>query len=572
MKRAIGLAITLAACTTPSPSPDATADAARDATSDHATMDAPDAPDAMDAPDSRVDAAMDAAVDDATHADAPRADTVCEAGATRACFTGALATRGVGACRDGVERCLADQSGWGPCDGEVTAIAERCATPDDEDCDSSAPLCEPLIARFFAGGAQQQAHAIAIDALGNVAVGGEFSGPLDLGEGPVVPDGTDAFVAIFSPTGALRSLRTMGGAGAQIVRALAFDASNNLFIAGSFTATLRSGSASFTSMGGSDAFVASLDSAANARWTRVFGGASDAQEATAIAVLATGAIAVGGRFAGTLSAGAPLVSAGATDAWIALVDNATGAPAQAARFGDGAAQELRGIAANSTRIAIAGVFSGSIDFNGAALTAAGAQAGFVAALPTTLGAALWARSIGGPQSATLAGVAVDRSDRVTVAGSFRGAVSAGVTLTSAGMDDIVVAQYDRDGLVQWSRRFGDASVDEALTIASDSSGELLLGGSFALSVDFGPHRFAVEALTAVGTRDAFLLRLASDGSSLWSRRFGTNVAVIEGVAFAPDRTIAAAGRFTNTLDLGTPATTATSADLFDAFMVRFPAP
>ncbi len=40
-------------------------------------------------------------------------------------------TRGVGECRDGQQTCLADGSGWGPCDGEVTPAAEQCNGLDD---------------------------------------------------------------------------------------------------------------------------------------------------------------------------------------------------------------------------------------------------------------------------------------------------------------------------------------------------------------------------------------------------------------------------------------------------------
>jgi hypothetical protein len=59
----------------------------------------------------------------------------CSPGATRACYTGGAGTLDVGACHAGTQICLADGSGFGPCDGEVLPSAERCATAVDDDCD-----------------------------------------------------------------------------------------------------------------------------------------------------------------------------------------------------------------------------------------------------------------------------------------------------------------------------------------------------------------------------------------------------------------------------------------------------
>jgi hypothetical protein len=63
--------------------------------------------------------------------------TVCTAGDTEPCYTGPEGTSGVGPCVAGTRSCAADGSGFGECEGEVTPVAETCATPDDDDCDGS---------------------------------------------------------------------------------------------------------------------------------------------------------------------------------------------------------------------------------------------------------------------------------------------------------------------------------------------------------------------------------------------------------------------------------------------------
>lgn len=57
----------------------------------------------------------------------------CTEAATRDCYTGAEATRKIGACQDGQSTCTS--GAWGACVGEVTPVAEICADDADNDCD-----------------------------------------------------------------------------------------------------------------------------------------------------------------------------------------------------------------------------------------------------------------------------------------------------------------------------------------------------------------------------------------------------------------------------------------------------
>jgi len=63
---------------------------------------------------------------------------VCKPGATRACYLGPASTRGVGACADGTQTCVAGAGGigsdWGTCTGSRLPGAETCNDADD-DCD-----------------------------------------------------------------------------------------------------------------------------------------------------------------------------------------------------------------------------------------------------------------------------------------------------------------------------------------------------------------------------------------------------------------------------------------------------
>ncbi len=60
--------------------------------------------------------------------------TFCAAGSTRSCYSGPAGTAGTGVCRAGLETCVADGSGYGPCVGQVLPTAEVCDGLDN-DCD-----------------------------------------------------------------------------------------------------------------------------------------------------------------------------------------------------------------------------------------------------------------------------------------------------------------------------------------------------------------------------------------------------------------------------------------------------
>jgi hypothetical protein len=110
----------------------------------------------------------------------------------------------------------------------------------------------------------------------------------------------------------------------------------------------------------------------------------------------------------------------------------------------------------------------------------------------------------------------------------------------------------------WARTFGDASAQEAMSVAIDASGNVLVTGTVAGAVDFGGG-----ALPPGGASDAFVLKLDPAGNHLWSRRFGLS-GTATGVSIAVDAAndVIVAGDFDGEIDLGAGPATATYSDVF----------
>lgn len=126
-------------------------------------------------------------------------------------------------------------------------------------------------------------------------------------------------------------------------------------------------------------------------------------------------------------------------------------------------------------------------------------------------------TFGGARDQHATAVATDAAGNVLVAGTFAGTIAiGGMSLASAGEQDVFVAKLSPSGTPLWARRFGSTGDDEALAIATDSNGNAVVSGFFEGSMAVG-----TKTLSAAALQDAYVLELAgSDGTPIWARSFG----------------------------------------------------
>lgn len=166
-------------------------------------------------------------------------------------------------------------------------------------------------------------------------------------------------------------------------------------------------------------------------------------------------------------------------------------------------------------IVIAGQFAGALDMGPHSLDSRGPSEAFVAKL-SPAGELLWVRTLGSDGADFASAVAVDSAGNVIVLGGFEGRMEfAGSALRASGMGDLFVASYSPGGAESWVRRLGGPRWELAASLAVDVSGDILVAGAFE-------HTLAVadRVLESAGEADAFAVRLAPDGSHIWSFRLG----------------------------------------------------
>jgi hypothetical protein len=317
---------------------------------------------------------------------------------------------------------------------------------------------------------------------------------------------------------------------AQSSRAIAIDAAGNVVVVGEFEGTVDFGGGPMgptTGFKDFDAYVAKFDPAGNHLWSKWFGGDPFSQDATGVALDSGGNVLIAVQHNGTVDFGGGPITALSTDVVIVKLD-ASGGHVWSKRFGDAIGQNPNAITVDSSdNVIVTGVFGGTLDF-GCGPISAPVTSLFLAKLDPA-GNCLWSMSGGGNNFQSGNSVATDPAGNVFVAGEFAATIDfGGGPLTSAGMNDIMLAKFDPSGTHLWSKRFGIANGNESCrSIACDAAGHVTITGVVncippgkfdppcVTTIDFGGG-----PLVGAGGSDMVLVDFDASGAHQWSKLFG----------------------------------------------------
>ena len=359
--------------------------------------------------------------------------------------------------------------------------------------------------------------AVAVDTTGNVYGAGRFEGSYQLGVTRISGQGGDDCMAVkFNSNGVRQWIKGGGGGGDDQATAVAVDSGGNLFLVGNLMGGPTFNSAQFDTItvtnrspinGSFNSFVAKYNPAGAIQWVFSYGGTTNNTTTTGVGVDAAGNAYVVGTFTGTIEFGTNTVTYTAggtfTDGFLAKVTPAGGV-AWVRNFPRITPAGLN-VRADGTCY-VTGRFGGTQTLGPDTITAPPNGEVFVAKFDPT-GTPLWARQANTTgNSITAAGLAVDAQENVFVTGNFNtGTAFGGTMLTNAGLQDIYVAKYDRNGLALWAKRAGGGQDDFAAGIAADSVGNAYLAGSHFTNATF--DALSIPA-TQFGDRSFFITKLA----------------------------------------------------------------
>ena len=218
-------------------------------------------------------------------------------------------------------------------------------------------------------------------------------------------------------------------------------------------------------------------------------------------------------------------------------------------FGSTGNDEGKAVAFDTAgNMVVTGSFKGSVDFGGGPLVAHGSYADIYIAKYSASGVHLWSKSFGGNVDDKGLDVAIDSSGNIVLTGYFALTVDfGGGLLTATGGEDMFVAKFSSTGQHLWSKRFGGSNPSHGQSIAVDGGGNILLTGYFQGWIDFGGGQLPSNG----SFQDVFVAKLSPSGSHIWSKGFGgIDADYGNGIAVDASGNVAVVGRFTSTMDVG----------------------
>lgn len=353
------------------------------------------------------------------------------------------------------------------------------------------------------------ARSVAIAPDGAVVVTGTYSGTATFSPDVSLSSagGPDIFLAKYDAQGRLLWARSAGGPGGRdFAFKVAVDTQGNIYVAGLFdaTATFAPG-VSFTSAGDSDLFLAKYDSSGTLLWVKAAGGPGH-EEAVGVSIGPDGNVYVAGIFAETVTfgPGVTLTSAGQWDLFFAKYDPAGNLLLLKGAGGPDFDEGYTALADRAGNIIVTGNFAGTAKFApDVELTSAGSADTYLAKFDAT-GTLLWVRQVGGPAFDQIREIALDAAGNIYAGGRFQSTttLAPGVTLTSAGSNDVFVAKFNPSGTLLWAVQAGGTGDDRGLDIAVDSRSNAYVTGLFSGSATFGSF-----TRDSAGGTDMFVAKL-----------------------------------------------------------------
>lgn len=337
----------------------------------------------------------------------------------------------------------------------------------------------------------QGGGAIAVDASGNVFVGGWCERKLDLGTG-VMDCGyyKNLLLAKYSPDGTPLWAKSWGGEGEERVQGLGVDDQGRVHVLGDLNNDIDFGGGPVVSKGYYDAFLATFDTDGKHLASREIGAAS--LFVSGMAVTASGESVVTGDFSGTMDLGIGALEAQQDSGsnFVVMFD-ASGTPLWQKAYAPeqtSGSLILRATTAapaidSNGHIWLTGSSEGPIAIGNSPKLEKGV---FLAGL-SSAGNVLHASSQFVATDASGWAIAADATGKVAIVGRYKGKLElAGTSLQSKGEDDAFLATFDVGtgkpiGFASWGGKENDWLYDARYA----PSGALVMGGFLTGPVDLG---------------------------------------------------------------------------------------
>lgn len=328
---------------------------------------------------------------------------------------------------------------------------------------------------------------------------------------------------LFSPAQNFQWVNNPGGTNSDNGRSVAIDNSGNVYATGYYnSASITFGTTTFNNTGSYDIYLVKYDPNGNVLWARTAVGSSYNYAYSVATDCGVGHVIITGAFGGTITFGSTTLTntSGSADVFIAEYD-ANGNVLWAKSAAGGGSEFAYGVTTDySCNVYITGYFdSPTLTLGTTTLTntSPGWQNVFLAKYDTS-GNIMWARSAGGSGNIMDEGKSVAFNNYgIFITGQYTNSITFGSnTLTSTGLNDMFLVNYDLNGNVLWAKSAGGVNDEVGVSIAANSNtNNVYVTGHFGSPVaTFGSTLVTNTGVFPFYYDDIFLAKFDSAGNVL----------------------------------------------------------
>ena len=395
-----------------------------------------------------------------------------------------------------------------------------------------AGLCKGHVwSASFGGDCSEAGKSVAADSSGNVYVGfNSCSSKINFGGDDIENTGAhDAYLAAFDSNGKHLWSKGFVGGTDDYATEVAVDSSGHVYLTGYFFKQdprffpvgpgFSLGGDELPNNGGNDAFVAKFTSMGDHVWSKSYG-AEDSDKFNSMAVDASGSTYIAGTFLSeTISFGGEFHLKEGTQNTFMVAFDSEGGYVWSYAYGK---TLLATLANASDGIYLAGGFQDAIAFGGPELIAKGPQWDVDAFLVRfdLDGSHVWSIGFGGTEQDVVKSLATDSAGNVYVGGYSNSPVMkiGGNEIDNGSSTMLFLAAFNADGDHLWSNAWPNEGGGSFRSLAVDWAGNVVWAGDFsAASINLGG-----ADLDNMGSWDFFLAMFSSEGEHLWSDSWGND--------------------------------------------------
>lgn len=421
----------------------------------------------------------------------------------------------------------------------------------------------------------------AVDAGGNICIGGKIDGVIDFDPGPGVTSYTHsnkAYLAKYSPSGSLLFAGIYVGDAESRIYSIDFDSNSNIYVYGYFAygyTDFDIGAGTYSlAANNSDFFVAKYNSSGVIQWAINVGDPNSTLNPYKMEVTSGGSVVVTGDFTNfvdfdpSIGGVTTLTSNAQSDVYVATYDNA-GNFNWAKSFGGSGIDQGYGIDVDASgNVAVTGTYEYTVDLDpGAGTTTViseGSQDIFVSKFSST-GVFLWGGSMGGPLSDVGGRVKFNSTGEVIVSSAVQSSTFdvnplAGVTpqikIGDPGYNDILLSKLNgTNGALVWSKVGAPTGQNNAVGagLHIDSQNNIFLAGNFSGVMDFDMNGGTYTLTPQVNPfQDIFVAKYDNSNANLifaFNMGGGNQAGTLCRDVSVKGDTLFLAGVHTNTMDM-----------------------